>query len=1133
MKGPKARSSSSGVGGGRGGRGGRGFGAASLLLAALVALAWLPLFASALSRHDAGKIDWHVPRIGVPHVSSDSATQYLSPRFHRLIKPWQDVRDKAQTAIFVATESNAVGAINPRNGALVWRQVLDDDDGVIAFTQHSDHALSISGAGGANVRLYHGLTGHVIWEASQHHVRDGILPEAGSPGVDAVFLPSNHSTKTDGDVLTLANGRTVRRLDGRFGKEAWRWDLDDTQATKKLARLVATPDKVYAIAVSRSAISASSAATVSKIVVYALSHGGQLLSTHEIQSNLPNGSADLLSLPWNPRPNLPPNPASARPYVAWRNADGTVRVAPLDAAAGKAAQPQVLHSKRPADSTFASITDVGLGDRGLFIAQRSDGMGEVLRVDARGKLNSMWEFEEDAHDAVYSGTYDRAGHAYINRVFFSRGQHLLNFHTFWADARNGGEGQVTGFSFQYDHDLHGNVLAAPFEASPVSQYQLVTRATLVTSSGSIRMIQEDKTQWLLEEGLTQIAASLIVDLPERKLTTLKGGAAALDRERFVGRLIRHVIALQDLPSYLVNFARRFASGDYGALEPAAGGGSVGVPGDASSAGAAPSTSGTTTMVKSGNKPVKEVKAEDEKPTSLAPRVASANTTATLYRDPFGFRKLVIAATTRGKLYAIDTIRKETYVWEKSLVGYGQGEGEPEPKVDVKLLSLVRPLSSDGRGPLISIVAEIELEAGIVATRVFELDPLTGEFAEGSEAGATIFVGRALDAFLLPIEDADSRQQVVGIVDRDHRVHLFPDTLSVAQAFEPLAESFYFALASGVESKQLLTGHATEGGVVSSVHASQQVWQLPLPAGEAIVSRIAQVSEHVASLGRVRGDRSTLYKYLNPHAELITTVSPATASAHLYLLDTVTGSVVFEVELEGIELSRGVQASFVENWIVYSYAVRTADEGLQTRMVSTELYEQPGAEQTWLWRGNFSSFTGDSSNPGSNSTAPLSYAQTFLFAHGVRALGSTTTKFGISLKNLLVATDRDTIVSVPRKLLDPRRPLGKPSKSEAEEYMVPYDPLIPNEPKWTLSHVFPVAKLQRLQSAPALLESTSLVLAYGLDMFWTRDAPSGQFDVLQETFNKPQLLLTIAGLSAGILVTRPIVRGRALSARWSS
>jgi hypothetical protein len=53
----------------------------------------------------------------------------------------------------------------------------------------------------------------------------------------------------------------------------------------------------------------------------------------------------------------------------------------------------------------------------------------------------------------------------------------------------------------------------------------------------------------------------------------------------------------------------------------------------------------------------------------------------------------------------------------------------------------------------------------------------------------------------------------------------------------------------------------------------------------------------------------------------------------------------------------------------------------------------------------------------------------------------------------------------------------------------------------------------------LLESTTIVFAYGLDLFSSRTMPSGTFDILSDSFNKAQLLLTMAALTVGILVTK--------------
>jgi len=69
--------------------------------------------------------------------------------------------------------------------------------------------------------------------------------------------------------------------------------------------------------------------------------------------------------------------------------------------------------------------------------------------------------------------------------------------------------------------------------------------------------------------------------------------------------------------------------------------------------------------------------------------------------------------------------------------------------------------------------------------------------------------------------------------------------------------------------------------------------------------------------------------------------------------------------------------------------------------------------------------------------------------------------------------------------------------------------------------------------PTQLESTSLVFAYGLDMFLTRVSPSGTFDVLSENFNKIQLVCTVIGLAVAIGVTNRLVKNRAMKARWYS
>lgn len=117
------------------------------------------------------------------------------------------------------------------------------------------------------------------------------------------------------------------------------------------------------------------------------------------------------------------------------------------------------------------------------------------------------------------------------------------------------------------------------------------------------------------------------------------------------------------------------------------------------------------------------------------------------------------------------------------------------------------------------------------------------------------------------------------------------------------------------------------------------------------------------------------------------------------------------------------------------------------------------------------------------------------------------------------------------MFDPRRPKHKPSAQEMEEWLIQYDPLIPDDPRSVVSHNYNVAKIKNIITSPAILESTSLIFAYGVDLFSTRVAPSKTFDVLSESFNKAQLVLTVSALGIAIMITRPMVARKRLREKW--
>lgn len=66
-------------------------------------------------------------------------------------------------------------------------------------------------------------------------------------------------------------------------------------------------------------------------------------------------------------------------------------------------------------------------------------------------------------------------------------------------------------------------------------------------------------------------------------------------------------------------------------------------------------------------------------------------------------------------------------------------------------------------------------------------------------------------------------------------------------------------------------------------------------------------------------------------------------------------------------------------------------------------------------------------------------------------------FNIHVNCTSVATKNHRIQSFSRHFLDPRRPNRKTTTEEQEEYLITYDPVLPNDSKRVLSHNYNVRK----------------------------------------------------------------------------
>ncbi|ORZ03581.1 hypothetical protein BCR43DRAFT_483607 [Syncephalastrum racemosum] len=478
-----------------------------------------------------------------------------------------------------------------------------------------------------------------------------------------------------------------------------------------------------------------------------------------------------------------------------------------------------------------------------------------------------------------------------------------------------------------------------------------------------------------------------------------------------------------------------------------------------------------------------------------------------HRDNFGLRKMIITVTSTGKIVAQDTGRRGATVWARYFGNVVFDEIHVVRAASVKFPPLIVAIGHSG-------------EPGYEEQHLYRLNAMTGadyvssiltEYFEPELITGTRFA----KVMRLPIEEPDERTHILALYEAGTtRVYIYPDSEGARKAFLAFKPEFYFAQRHSNDHS--IRGYRVHEGYRGSLTA-QPVWTLDLPADAKIVAQSRPVHGNVASLGRVLGNRNVLYKYLNPH--FFAVLSSEQDRLVVRVVDAVKGAVLYEADHANVDTDQNeVHVIQAENWVVYHFwSDGPRAKGYQT--VVLELYEGENENERVLG-ANFSSF---------DNVQPYVRSSAFMFPYQVRSMGVTTTRNGVSTKEILFAL-RHQIMGVNKRLLDPRRPIDKPSKEDQEEGLIPYGP-IPEERQMFLSYHLEVAGIKHIVTTPALLESTSLVYCYGLDTFFTRSSPSKRFDVLSEDFSKSQLLLTIVGLVASIAVAGPMVQRKRINALW--
>ncbi|XP_028266310.1 ER membrane protein complex subunit 1 isoform X1 [Parambassis ranga] len=468
----------------------------------------------------------------------------------------------------------------------------------------------------------------------------------------------------------------------------------------------------------------------------------------------------------------------------------------------------------------------------------------------------------------------------------------------------------------------------------------------------------------------------------------------------------------------------------------------------------------------------------------------------LSRDEFNLQKMMVMVTASGKLFGIDS-KTGSILWRHYL--------DNIPSNAAFKLMVQRTTAHFPHPPQCTLLIK-DKDTGLAMLHVF--NPI---FGKKSHVSPPALPQPILQSLMLPLMDQDYAK-VLLLVDDQYKVSAFPSTKNVLQQLQEMASSIFFYLIDSNQGR--LSGYRLRMDL-----STEQIWEVAIPADiQRIVSvKGKRANEHVHSQGRVMGDRSVLYKYLNPNLLAVVTESTDThlerSFVGILLIDGVTGRIIHEAVQRK---ARGpVHVVHSENWVVYEY---WSTKSRRNEFSVIELYE--GME---LYNSTvFSSLD--------RPHAPQVLQQSYIFPSSISTLEATLTEKGITSRHLLIGLPSGGILSLPKMFLDPRRP-EIVSEQSREENLIPYAPELLIRTEWFINYNQTISRVRGIYTAPSGLESTCLVVAYGLDIYQTRVYPSKQFDVLKDDYDYMLISSVLLALFFATMISKRLAEVKLLNRAW--
>jgi outer membrane protein assembly factor BamB len=163
--------------------------------------------AAAIFEDDAYHIDFHYALLGLP---KHEATFFQKP-----------YAGSKASLLYSISQNQTIGAINPKDGALVWRQHFSTESHSQGHLRSGSEQDTVISAVGDRISAWSASDGRLVWETS--------FPAAVVEDLEILEQEDGMTISEAKDAIVLLSAGThgVKRLDGKTGQT--KWTFEDTR----------------------------------------------------------------------------------------------------------------------------------------------------------------------------------------------------------------------------------------------------------------------------------------------------------------------------------------------------------------------------------------------------------------------------------------------------------------------------------------------------------------------------------------------------------------------------------------------------------------------------------------------------------------------------------------------------------------------------------------------------------------------------------------------------------------------------------------------------------------------------------------------------------------------------------------